>query len=340
MTELDFITEQPPNAAVPLRFLDGSPLGQDRVYMRNSFPTPEPSRVTGEIQLLLPGREPDILNPDLLAAMTQVTIDMVLECAGNGRSLMDPVPDGLPWQLGGVSPIRVTGVKLRDALGSIPREVVEIVFTGLDRGAVWPEGEINYQFSIDANLARSEAPMLVTRIGGELLGYEHGGPIRLIVPGHYAMKSVKWLSEIEGVTEPFGGHFVQRYRYLGDTDLEDGTAVGPIQVRSVIAQPEQDARLQPGPVTVKGSAWSGEGQITMVEISVDDGRSWTESLLAPGASEHAPARWRHELVLGSGRHTIIARATDSAGSTQPLRARWNKRGYANNAAHRLEVEVG
>jgi DMSO/TMAO reductase YedYZ molybdopterin-dependent catalytic subunit len=340
MTELDFITEQPPNASVPLRFLDGSPLGQDRIYMRNSFPAPEPGRVTGGIQLLLPGREPEILDPDLLAAMTQVTMDMVLECAGNGRSLMKPVPDGLPWHLGGVSPIRVTGVRLRDALGSIPREVVEIVFTGLDRGEVWPEGEINYQFSIDAKLARSETPVLVTSVGGELLGHEHGGPIRLIVPGHYAMKSVKWLTEIEGVTEPFGGHFVNRYRYLGDTELEDGTAVGSIKVRSVIARPEQDARLRAGPVTVEGSAWSGEGQVTLVEISVDGGRSWAASRLAPGAGEHAPAKWRHELVLGSGRHTIIARATDSTGSTQPLRSRWNRRGYGNNAVHRLEVEVG
>ena len=339
MTHLDYITEHPPNASVPLGSLDGTSLAQDRVYLRNSFPSPEPGRVTGEIQVLIPGRAPATLTPDRLAAMSQVTIDMVLECAGNGRSLMDPVPDGLPWGLGGVSPIRVGGVRLGEALGAIPREVVDVVFTGMDRGEVWPEGEVEYQFSIDAELARSGTPMLVTHLGGEPLSHDHGGPVRLMVPGHYAMKSVKWLTAIEGRAEPFAGHFVERYRYFGDDETEEGAPVGAIRVRSVIARPEEGSRLPTGTVVVKGSAWSGAGQVTKVEVSTDLGRTWEVSDLAPGASETAASVWSIELTLAAGHHTIIARATDASGHTQPIRPPWNKRGYGNNLAHRVGIEV-
>jgi DMSO/TMAO reductase YedYZ molybdopterin-dependent catalytic subunit len=339
MTHLHYITQHPPNASVPLGSLDGTPLAQDQVYLRNSFPSPEPGRVTGEIRVLIPGRAPATLTPDRLAAMSQVTIDMVLECAGNGRSLMDPVPDGLPWGLGGVSPIRVGGVRLREALGAIPPEVVDVVFTGMDRGEVWPEGVVEYQFSIDADLARSGTPMLVTHLDGEPLSHDHGGPVRLVVPGHYAMKSVKWLTAIEGLVEPFAGHFVERYRYIGDHEMEDGAPVGAIRVRSVIARPEDRSRLPTGTVRVEGSAWSGAGRVTQVEVSTDQGRTWEVSDLAPGESEPAAAVWSIDLTLAAGHHTIIARATDGSGHTQPLRSQWNQRGYGNNLAHRVSIEV-
>lgn len=339
MTHLHYITEHPPNASVPLGSLDGTPLAQDRVYLRNSFPSPEPGRVSGEIRVLIPGQAPVTLTPERLAAMSQVTIDMVLECAGNGRALMDPVPEGLPWGLGGVSPIRVEGVRLREALGTIPREVVDVVFTGMDRGEVRPEGEVEYQFSIDAEMARSETPMLVTQLGGEPLSHEHGGPVRLVVPGHYAMKSVKWLTAIEGLVEPFAGHFVERYRYFGDSEMEEGAPVGAIRVRSVIARPEDGSRLPAGTVRVEGSAWSGAARVTKVEVSTDHGLTWEMSDLVPGESEPAAAVWSIDLTLATGHHTIIARATDASGHTQPIRSRWNKRGYGNNLAHRVSFVV-
>ena len=120
MDGLEYLTESPVNAAVPLARLDGSPLPQDQVYLRNSFPTPAPGEVTGEIKVVLPGQESWRLAPDRLAGMEQVELDMVLECAGNGRSLMRPLVDGLAWGLGGVSPIRVGGVRLAEAIGDLP----------------------------------------------------------------------------------------------------------------------------------------------------------------------------------------------------------------------------
>jgi DMSO/TMAO reductase YedYZ molybdopterin-dependent catalytic subunit len=339
--DLEIITEQPLNAEVRLSWLDGSHLPQDRLYMRSSFDMPEPSRISGEVEVVLPGKEPTKLTAGGLSDLDEVTLDMVLECAGNGRSLARPVPPGLAWHLGGVSPIRVTGVRLRDVLQDIPGEVVDLVFTGADQGEVRPEGVVNYQFSIGKELAGSATPILVTGIAAEPLGHEHGGPVRLVVPGHYAMKSVKWLTRIEGVTEPFTGHFVNRYRYLGDSEFEDGEPVGPIQVRSVISRPEDGSRVaRVAPITIVGSAWSGQGAITLVEVSVDDGETWAKADLVRGESDLAATGWRHNLTLDRGRHTVLARASDATGATQPLDPRWNRLGYANNMVHRVSFEVG
>jgi len=307
--------------------------------MRNSFPMPEPGQVTGEIEVNLPGRPPRTLTPDGLAGLEQVDVDLVLECAGNGRSLIRPVVAGVEWGLGGASPVRVGGVRLIDAVGQVPDEVTEMVFTGFDRGTVHPEGEVHFQFSIPARLVRDGSAMLVTHVGGEPLGLEHGGPVRLVVPGHYAMKSVKWLIRIEGVTEPFSGHFVKRYRFFGDDLLEDGSPVAEIQVRSVIARPGRGERMTAGRVTVAGSAWSGVAAVEQVTLSADRGETWVDAELTPGAGPLAAISWRHELTLGSGMHTVMARAIDASGNTQPLVSRWNKGGYANNVVHTVEFEV-
>ncbi|HWL49291.1 MAG TPA: molybdopterin-dependent oxidoreductase, partial [Acidimicrobiia bacterium] len=107
MSDLEYITESPPNAAVPLAALDGRPLPQDRAYLRNSFPIPE--EVKGAVEVALPGIPNRTLTSETLSDLDQVEIDMVLECAGNGRSLVRPAVSGLEWGLGGASPIRIGG---------------------------------------------------------------------------------------------------------------------------------------------------------------------------------------------------------------------------------------
>ena len=335
MSSLDYITVSPPNAAVPLTDLDGRALPQHRVYQRNSFEMPAPSAVTGEIEVLLPGRPDETLDLPRLARLEHVTEEMVLECAGNGRSLITPAVTGLEWGLGGASPIRVGGVRLIDALGEIPDEVTELVLTGCDRGVVRPEGEVPYQFSIPADLVRQGQGLLVTGIGDEALDHEHGGPIRFVLPGHYAMKSVKWLTRIEGERSPFQGHFVNRYRFFGDNVFEDGSPVARIQVRSVIASPTEGAPVPAGRVAVSGSAWSGSGAVTSVAVSVDDGEEWVEADVEAGPGHFAAAAWRLELPVAPGEHVVTSRATDASGGSQPLVSRWNRGGYANNVVHRV-----
>jgi len=238
-----------------------------------------------------------------------------------------------------VSPISIAGYRLADLVGDLPEEVVEVVFTGADAGVVEPEGRIPYQFSISRDLATSPLPLLVTHVGGEPLDLAHGAPVRLIVPGHYAMNSVKWLVRVQAVTAPFEGHFVKKYRYYGDDQEPEQAPVAQLAVRSMISTPRDGDVVASGSLEISGSAWSGAG-VASVEVSDDGGQSWVEGDLELRLDQPwAAMPWTVTVDAESGPLEIVVRATDSSGATQPLEPRWNANGYANNVAHRVTVQV-
>lgn len=332
------VTDDPPNVGVALETLTGEPLDQEEMYVRSNFAVP--SSPPDGLDLVIPGTSDRFFGLEDLASYEMVKREIILECAGNGRTLMRPVPGGTPWDLDGASPITVAGHRLADVLGEIPGDVIEVVFTGADLGEVEPEGRVPYQFSVGRELALSEAPLLATHIGGRPLSMLHGAPVRLIVPGHYAMMSVKWLVRVEAVTAPFHGHFVKKYRYYGDEGEPEQSPVGALAVRSIIAAPGDGDTVPAGPIAVKGSAWAGASGVAIVEVSVDGGASWLEADLARVTGEPwAPVRWNLGLDAEVGRLEILARATDSSGATQPVEPRWNANGYANNVVHRVTVHV-
>lgn len=333
------ITENPPNVGVKVEGLTGDPLTQQQMYVRCNLP--QPITVPDGFRVVMPGRTTRFITRAQFEPFEEVTRDIVLECAGNGRALMDPAPNGVQWELDGVSPITVSGYRLRDVLGRLPDEVEELVFTGADIGTVAGGRRVAYQFSITRKLAESPGPILATHIGGEPLTKVHGGPIRLIVSGHYAMKSVKWLVRVEGVTEPFRGHFVERYRYYSDSIESEGAPVGELAVRSVIASPLDGEVMPAGAVEIRGSAWSGSGEISRVEVSVDGGETWHTADLVrrETGGRWGPVRWAYTAQAEQGKLEIMARASDERGSSQPLEPRWNFNGYANNVVHRVIVDV-
>lgn len=333
------ITREPPNVGVDTSLLDGDSLSQRQMFLRCNFPPP--TRLPDGFDVVVPGSPQRRITLDMMASQPQVEIDLVLECAGNGRKLMSPVPDGTPWSLDAVSPISVAGVHLADVLGPLPDDITSVVFTGADEGTIPMEGRIPYQFSIDAALARTEHPILVTRIGREPLTRDHGAPVRLIVPGHYGMKSVKWLTRIEALTDRFQGHFVRKYRFYGDAIETEGAPVGEIAVRSVISYPGEGSLVGSGAVEILGSAWTGGGDIARVEVSTNGGETWEDAELVrtQTGGRWAPVHWTVAVELAPGTHEIMCRATDSTGATQPMEPRWNANGYANNVVQRLTVEV-
>jgi len=332
--------EMPLNTGVDPALLDGDSLSQDRVFRRNNFKIP--LRTQDGFDVVVPGRATRRVSMELLESFREVEVDLVLECAGNGRTLMSPVPDGTPWGLEAASPISVVGVHLADVLGELPENIKSVVFSGADEGEVPIEGKQNYQFSIASDLARSKLPILATHIDGEPLTLEHGAPVRLIVPGHYAMKSVKWLTRIEALPYRFQGHFVRKYRYFKDDIEEDATPVGLIAVRAMISSPVAEETVSAGLVDIKGSAWTGNGDVIRVEVSVDDGQSWGDAELFRHSTggRFAPVHWAAAFDLAPGTAVVVARATDSSGATQPDDSRWNSGGYANNVVHRIKIQVG
>jgi DMSO/TMAO reductase YedYZ molybdopterin-dependent catalytic subunit len=280
-----------------------------------------------------------------LRALPATTIPVTLECAGNGRALLEPRPISQPWLEEAFGTAEWTGTPLRGVLERAGLEpgTVELVFTGADRG-VQDGVAHDYARSLTVEEALRPEVLLAYAMNGRPLEPQHGAPVRLLVPGWYGMASVKWLTSVEAVTAPFEG-FQQAvaYRYMRDEHDLPGAPVSRIRPRALMVPPgvpefQSRGRLVPrGRVELIGRAWSGAGPVRRVEVAVD-GR-WADAALHDPVGEHAWRGWSFAWEATPGRHELRCRATDAAGETQPLETPWNVQGMGNNVAQRLEVVV-
>ena len=193
--------------------------------------------------------------------------------------------------------------------------------------------------------AAREEVTLAYAMNGAPLQPQHGSPLRLIAPGWYGMASVKWLSRIEAIGEPFDGYQQTRtYRYAQSAD-EIGEPVDLIKPRSLMIPPgvpdflTRTRLVRAGVHTVRGRAWAGRLNVTRVEFSSNGGATWTDAALSPRVGDYAWRAWSAEWNAEPGERTLTVRATDEAGNVQPLEQPWNYQGMGNNMAHRVEVVV-
>jgi len=242
-----------------------------------------------------------------------------MECAGNGRLGMTPLPSGAPWGHGAVSAAYWTGVPLR--------AVLERVGVRDDAIEILAEGGDGFARALPIEDALDPSTLLAFEMNGRPLPPEHGGPLRLLVPGWYGMASVKWLVHIQPLTEPYAG-FQQKERYVYDDDAP----VTRMRVKSRITRPRVDEVVARGEVRVSGWAWSGFADVRCVEVSLDGGDDWTAATLGRALSPHTWCPWQVSFyVEHPGRHTLRARAIDASGHVQPDAPPWNRLGYGNNA---------
>jgi sulfane dehydrogenase subunit SoxC len=284
------------------------------------------------------------LSLDELRARERVTLPITFECAGNGRALLSPRPVSQPWLSEAVGTAEWGGTPLGPLLDEAgPRDgAVEALFTGLDSGV---EGGAFQHYQRALPLAEAERGLLAYEMNGAPLPPQHGFPLRLVVPGWYGMTNVKWLTAITLIEEPFQG-FQQSVAYrVYREDGEPGEPLTRMMPRSLMVPPgvpefmTRERHLEPGPVTLRGRAWSGWGPIAAVEVSTDGGASFAEAELDEPVGDAAWRGWRFEWDALEGEHVLCSRATDAAGNTQPLAPPWNLKGYANNAVERVRVIV-
>jgi DMSO/TMAO reductase YedYZ molybdopterin-dependent catalytic subunit len=261
---------------------------------------------------------------------------VVLECAGHRRTELDPPVDGVPWGAGAVSQGRWAGASLADVLERArpAAGAAHVVFRGADG-----DGADVFARALPLDRARRDSVLLAWELDGAEIPLEHGGPLRAVVPGRYAVDSVKWLGRIEVVSEPFRGRFQEEdYRLFGAAGVPDGAPLGELPVSSLVTSPEEGDDVAAGTVRVAGVAWGGHGGVTRVGIRVDDG-PWHEADLDDGLGPHAFRPFEATVALEPGPHLLASRATDRAGVSQPERPLWNARGYANSSVHRVAVHV-
>ncbi len=312
-------------------------------YVRSNFAVPSLDAAAFRLGIGGAVRQALELTLDELRALGSQTITTVMECAGNNRLQLAPLPSGEPWHVGAISAGTWTGTPLRAVLdrAGVQDGVVEILFEGADHGK--PKdgpGDIPFARSLPLDKALAEGTLLAYEMNGEPLPRDHGAPLRLVVPSWYGMASVKWLNRIHAITEPFTGYY-QRNRYI--YELSDGSQAQPVttmRVKSIIISPDEGGTVPPGPLTVRGKAWSGHGEIVRVEVAVDGGDDWREARLLPQTSATSWRAWELDWTAdAAGRRALRSRATDSAGNVQPDDPRWNKYGYGNNAVRPITFNV-
>lgn len=338
---------EPLNLETPFSSLDGFVTPTKSFYVRTHFPLPsiDPGgwrlRVEGEVN------HPFEVDYQELVSLPSQSAPATLECAGNNRSFLEPEVEGVQWELGAVGNAEWTGVLLAALLkrAEPKRGAVEVILEGADRGEVAeskaPAGAIQFARSLPLAKALDDV-LLAYRMNGEELLPEHGFPLRAIVPGWYAMASVKWLQRIIVTDRPFNGYYqTLDYAYWRRRgEHSELTPLGPMVPKAEIAQPANGAIVPAGTTfRIRGAAWGGK--VKDVEVSVNGGSSWQRATLLDESRSDSWCRWELKWTVPSrpGKVSLMARAVDQSGQTQPAERDPNLGGYMIHHVLPIEVEV-
>ncbi|MGH7356865.1 MAG: sulfite oxidase [Candidatus Rokuibacteriota bacterium] len=321
----DLTTYETPEATFFVRNnYDGSPID----------PAQWSVKIEGEVD------NPVVLRLDDLRKLPAVTQDVLLECAGNGRSFHRPRASGIQWENGAVGNQTWKGVRLADVLAlAKPRPSgLHVAFDGADKPPT--PAAPDFIRSVPMWKALERHTMIALEMGGKPLPHLHGGPARVIVPGFVGSASMKWLERIMVLTEEFNG-FYMKSNYTApraDNDKEI-YSLGSLEVKSLIVAPAEGGKLAAGRVTVWGWAWAGEGELTGIDVSTDGGQTWAPGRFAGKSDRYSWRKFEYDWDAKPGAHTVMARASDSLGRVQPTSRAFNRLGYRWNVIHAVKVDV-
>lgn len=285
------------------------------------------------------------VNWDQLNALPQRSVFATLECAGNGRSFLTPKVEGVQWRAGAVGHAEWSGVPLSYILqqAGVKPDALEILFDGADTGTeAGHDAPLRFARSLPLEKAMHHDTLLATRMNGEPLDRDHGGPVRLLAPGWFGVASVKWLTRIEAIDTPFSGYF-QSVKYTIERRTGAGTQaeiVGPMPVKSEIIRPADDSVLGVGTNRIFGAAWAGDDAVAAVEVSVDGGESWHQAELIGPTAPFSWTLWEFLWeVAGAGATSLLSRAISKRGEVQPLRHDPLRGGYLINFSRPTRVRI-
>ncbi|MFJ6569092.1 sulfite oxidase [Streptomyces sp. NPDC091292] len=283
-----------------------------------------------------------------LRRMPSVTLDAFIECAGNGRSYFttqqgDPAT-GTAWTLGAIGSARWRGVPLSHVLrlAGLVRHAVDLQPRGLDDTWVSNGTDLGHVRRPLPLTKALDDVVLAYEMNGEPLPYDHGYPVRVLVPSWVGIANIKWVGDIEVSTEPLYSPWnTDLYRLFGPGHPEGGGA--PLTGQTVKSAFEVAAGADfavGGRHRLTGRSWSGGGGIRRVEVSTDGGATWRRAELHDRPRASAWSRWSTDWhPTTPGPTTLLARATDMGGRTQPSHTAPNTQGYLFDAVVRHPVTV-
>jgi DMSO/TMAO reductase YedYZ molybdopterin-dependent catalytic subunit len=351
--DLLLLTSRPPQLETPLHYFEELITPNDALFVRWHI-SDIPTRVDlGQWRLNIGGgvSKPLALSmAELKSRFEKISYTAVIQCAGNGRSLFDPRVPGGQWGNGAMGNVTWSGARLKDILAAagVKRGAVEVSFNGLDGPPMKTVPDFVKSLHIDE--AMGEDLMVAYEMNGKPLPMLNGFPARLIVPGWYGTYWVKSLSDITVLDKPFEGFWMNPAYRIPDnpcacvppgTKPERSVPISRMDTRSLILSPHQNEKLHVGKeMKIMGLAFSGGYGIRDVIVSVDGGRTWREARLGKDLGKYAWIQWHFGWrPAKAGTYTIMARATDRIGESQPFDSLWNPGGYKLNKIERISVKV-
>ena len=339
--------KEPLNLEMPFGSLDSFITPVERYYVRCHHPIPEMDPESWRLKIEGEVEKPFELTYSELAEMETRTITVTMECAGNGRAFLEPQRDGAQWEGGAVGNAEWTGVPLAALLerAGVRDSVREVILQGADQGEIKepprPAGKIHYARSLPLRKANDDV-LLAWQMNGEALTPAHGFPLRAVVPGWYGMAAVKWLTRIVASSVPYHGY----YQTIDYAYWERGSSaptllpITEMRVKAQIARPEYAEAVRAGQTyRVHGAAWTTDAEITRVELSTDEGATWSGARLLGESLRNAWRLWEYDWAVPAnpGKAVLMARATDSEGRTQPEKHHDDRGSYLIH--HWLPIEV-
>jgi DMSO/TMAO reductase YedYZ molybdopterin-dependent catalytic subunit len=345
------LTARPPQLETPFSVFNGDIITPNDAFFvryhladlpREIDPDPFRLEIKGKVDTPL-----SLSLQDLRANFEAVEIVAVNQCSGNSRGFFEPRVAGGQLGNGAMGNARWKGVPLKAVLdkAGVQKGAVQVVFDGLD-GPVVPETP-DFAKALDVDHARDGEVMLAYGMNGEDLPWLNGYPLRLVVPGYYGTYWVKHLNQITVVDSAYDGFWMKSaYRIPANACActEPGKApastvpIGRFDVRSFLTSHTDGATLQAGvPTPLRGIAFDGGYGIADVILSVDGGRSWTGTTLGEDLGKYSFREWKTAVALPKGEHSLIVRATNRIGQSQPMSALWNPAGYMRNVVETTRV---
>jgi len=355
-SELTVLNDKPINAETPAHLLNDALTSNELFFVRNNGLPPRKVDVD-TWTLTIEGESAQTkkiytLN-DLKSKFESHTLNLTLECGGNGRSEYNPPAKGNQWSTGAVGCAAWTGVLLKDVLADvgIKSDAVYIGYYGEDTHLSGDPDKNSISRGVPINKALEPESMIAWSMNGADLPLLNGYPLRLVFGGYPASCSGKWLSKIVIRDRVHDGQKMTGMSYRIPCDPvapgskvadEDMCIIEHMPVKSLITYPKSGAMIKNGQqLPINGKAWTSADSITTVEYSIDFGVNWNLCALSTADNKYQWQQFEAKIDLPKqGYYEVWARATDSDGNRQPIiLPGWNPKGYLNNACHRIAVKV-
>ncbi|MFK7863081.1 MAG: sulfite oxidase [Pseudohongiellaceae bacterium] len=350
------LNDRPINAETPAHLLDDDITPNHRMFVRNNGIPPSNIDV-GSWRLEIGGescsRPKAFSIEELQRTFETITLQLQLECGGNGRSEFVPAASGNQWTTGAVACPQFTGVRLRDVLNycGLNSDAEYIGYYGADTHLSGDPDLDPISRGVPIAKAMERESLIAWQMNGEDIPLQNGYPLRLVLGGWPGSVSGKWLNKIvvrnkvhDGAKMAAPSYSVPKAPVAPGSKVPDGEMkiIESMPVKSLISFPESgithDFRER---LIVRGHAWAGDDQVSGVFISIDFGATWLPTALQPAANRLAWQNFQTWVQLPeTGYFEVWARAMDSVGRSQPMVVPgWNPRGYLNNACHRIAVQA-